>query len=78
MKCLAILFDSIIAARHNGFQKSDTHKTDLDPAHFECDVNELDPDYVLSCRVCTSRSIRGVCLPPLCTRAERRAVDYRA
>ena len=71
----ADLFDPIIAARHNGFQKSDKHKTDLDPAHLQCDVDELDPDYVLSCRVRTGRSIRGICLPPFCTRAERRAVE---
>ena len=74
MKCLSI---QSLLPDTTAF-KSPTHKTDLDPAHFECDVNELDPDYVLSCRVRTSRSIRGVCLPPLCTRAERRAVYYRA
>lgn len=35
----------------------------------------MDPKYVLSSRVRTGRSIRGLCLPPHCSRAERRAVE---
>lgn len=35
----------------------------------------LDPKYVLSSRVRTGRSIRGLCLPPHCSRAERRKVE---
>ncbi len=30
---------------------------------------------MLSSRVRTGRSIRGICLPPACTRAERRKVE---
>lgn len=37
--------------------------------------DDLDPDYVLSSRVRTGRSIRGFCLPPHCSRGERRAVE---
>lgn len=37
--------------------------------------DDLDPDYVLSSRVRTGRSIRGFCLPPHCSRGERRAIE---
>lgn len=37
--------------------------------------DDLDANYVLSSRIRTGRSIRGICLPPHCTRAERRAVE---
>ena len=74
-RVFADLFDPIIAARHNGFQPTDKHVTDLDPSHIQCEVDELDSDYVLSCRVRTGRSIRGISLPPFCTRAERREVE---
>lgn len=37
--------------------------------------DDLDPDYVLSSRVRTGRSICGFCLPPHCSRGERRAVE---
>ncbi len=35
----------------------------------------LNSRYVVSCRVRTARSIRGLTLPPACTRAERRDVE---
>lgn len=35
----------------------------------------FDDKYVLSSRVRTGRSIRGLSLPPACTRAERREVE---
>ena len=35
----------------------------------------LDDKYVLSSRVRTGRSIKGICLPPVCTRSERRKVE---
>ena len=35
----------------------------------------FDPKYVLSSRVRTGRSIRGLSLPPACSRAERREVE---
>lgn len=37
--------------------------------------DDLDPNYVLSSRVRTGRSIRGFSLPPHCSRGERRAVE---
>ena len=66
-------FDPVIEKRHNGYTKDRKHKTDLNPANLK--GGQLDEKYVLSCRVRTGRSIRGLCLPPHCNRAERRAVE---
>ncbi|XP_032818370.1 creatine kinase B-type-like [Petromyzon marinus] len=68
------LFDPIIQDRHNGYLPTDTHKTDIDADHLK-GGDDLDPDYVLSSRVRTGRSIRGFCLPPHCSRGERRAIE---
>ena len=70
----ADLFDPIIEARHNGYRKTDKHKTDLDASKIKMDA-PFDENYVLSSRVRTGRSIRGYALPPWCTRAERRQVE---
>merc|ERR1712198_480641 len=70
----ADLFDPVIEARHNGFKKTDKHKTDMNPNNLKGGEN-MDPKYVLSSRVRTGRSIRGICLPPFRTRAERRKVE---
>ena len=35
----------------------------------------LDPDFVLSCRIRTCRNIRGFALPSSCSRAERRHIE---
>lgn len=50
------------------------HSTDLNSDNLK-GGDDLDPNYVLSSRVRTGRSIRGYSLPPHCTRAERRAVE---
>lgn len=68
------LFDPIIEARHNGYRKTDKHKTDLDASKIKMD-EPFDENYVLSSRVRTGRSIRGYALPPWCSRAERRQVE---
>merc|ERR1712136_112051 len=68
------LFDPVISDRHNGYSKTDEHKTDMNPDNLKGGEN-MDPKYVLSSRVRTGRSIRGICLPPFCTRAERRKVE---
>merc|ERR1719430_1955472 len=70
----ADLFDPVIEARHKGYKKTDKHKTDMDPENLKGGYN-MDPKYVLSSRVRTGRSIRGLCLPPHCSRAERRKVE---
>ena len=69
----ADLFDPIIEERHNGFKKSDMHKTDLSYSKLQGGI--LDDRYVLSSRVRTGRSIRGFALPPHCSRGERREVE---
>ena len=69
----ADLFDPIIEERHNGFKKTDMHKTDLDASKIR--GGKFDDHYVLSSRVRTGRSIRGFSLPPHCSRAERREVE---
>lgn len=57
-----------------GYAPDAKHKTDLNPDNLLGGA-DLDPEFVLSCRVRTGRSIRGRCLPPSCTRAERRDVE---
>ncbi|XP_032237629.2 creatine kinase, flagellar isoform X1 [Nematostella vectensis] len=70
----ADMFDPVIEKRHNGYKKTAKHKTDLNPSNL-IGGDDLDEKYVLSCRVRTGRSIRGLCLPPWCSRAERREVE---
>ncbi|XP_018412114.1 PREDICTED: creatine kinase B-type isoform X2 [Nanorana parkeri] len=67
------LFDPIIEERHGGYKPTDQHKTDLKSENLK--ASYLDPNYVISSRVRTGRSIRGFCLPPHCSRGERRAVE---
>ncbi|KAH0620338.1 hypothetical protein JD844_020639 [Phrynosoma platyrhinos] len=68
------LFDPVIEDRHGGYKPTDQHKTDLNPDNLQ-GGDDLDPNYVLSSRVRTGRSIRGFCLPPHCSRGERRAIE---
>lgn len=68
------LFDPVIRDRHGGYKPTDKHRTDLQPDKLK-GGDDLDPNYVLSSRVRTGRSIRGFCLPPHCSRGERRAVE---
>jgi creatine kinase len=65
-------FDPIIDVRHGGYKPTDKHKTDLDASKIT--NGQFDEKYVISARVRTGRSIRGIALPPHCTRAERRKV----
>lgn len=67
------LMDPVIDERHNGYGPDDVHPTDLDSSKIRGGV--LDSKYVLSSRVRTGRSIRGLSLPPACNRAERRMVE---
>ncbi|XP_074484123.1 creatine kinase, testis isozyme isoform X2 [Sebastes fasciatus] len=68
------LLDPVIEDRHGGYKPSDKHITDLTASNLK-GGDDLDPNYVLSSRVRTGRSIRGFCLPPHCSRGERRAVE---
>lgn len=68
------MYEKIIFLYHqSGYAPDAKHKTDLNPGHLK--GGSFDPDFVLSCRVRTGRSIRGLALPPHCTRAERRKVE---
>lgn len=69
----AELFDKVIEERHGGYKKDDKHPTDLD--YTKIKGGNFDPKYVLSSRVRTGRCIRGLSLPPACSRAERREVE---
>nr|BAE16971.1 mitochondrial creatine kinase [Siphonosoma cumanense] len=69
----APLFDKIIEERHGGYKPTDKHYTDLDSSKLRGGI--FDSKYVLSSRVRTGRSIRGLSLPPACSRAERREVE---
>ncbi|XP_028852804.1 creatine kinase S-type, mitochondrial isoform X1 [Denticeps clupeoides] len=70
----ADLFDPVIKDRHNGYDpKTMKHPTDLDSSKITSGM--FDERYVLSSRVRTGRSIRGLGLPPACTRSERREVE---
>ncbi|NWS02281.1 KCRU kinase, partial [Motacilla alba] len=70
----ADLFDPVIQERHNGYNpRTMKHVTDLDCTKVK--FGQFDERYVLSSRVRTGRSIRGLSLPPACTRAERREVE---
>uniref|UniRef100_A0A670YZP8 Creatine kinase U-type, mitochondrial n=1 Tax=Pseudonaja textilis TaxID=8673 RepID=A0A670YZP8_PSETE len=70
----AELFDPVIEERHNGYNpRTMKHPTDLDARKIK--GGHFDERYVLSSRVRTGRSIRGLSLPPACTRAERREVE---
>ncbi|XP_022081732.1 creatine kinase U-type, mitochondrial-like [Acanthaster planci] len=67
------LFDPVIDERHNGYSPNDIHPTDLDSSKIR--GGNFDNKYVLSTRVRTGRCIRGLSLPPACSRAERRMVE---
>ncbi|XP_041100528.1 creatine kinase S-type, mitochondrial [Polyodon spathula] len=73
----ADIFDPVIKERHNGYDpRSMKHYTDLDSSKIT--HGQFDERYVLSSRVRTGRSIRGLSLPPACSRAERREVEHVA
>ncbi|KAG7476920.1 hypothetical protein MATL_G00087890 [Megalops atlanticus] len=70
----ADIFDPVIKDRHNGYDpKTMKHPTDLDSSKITSGF--FDERYVLSSRVRTGRSIRGLSLPPACSRSERREVE---
>merc|ERR1712142_68859 len=70
----ADLLDPVIDGRHNGYGKDAKHKTDLNPDNLKGGI--FDEKYVLSSRVRTGRSIKGISLPPHCTRGEFKGKYY--
>jgi len=77
----APLLDQIIELRHNGYCPEDKHPTTLPSKDEEDDFfakingGAFDETYVLSVRCRTGRNVRGLSLPPMCSRAERREVE---
>jgi len=69
------IFDPVISARHEGYPADAKHITDLD--WNKLSKTEIDPKkkYVLTSRVRTGRSVRGIRLPPSCTFEERRELE---
>ena len=57
-----------------GYAADAKHMTDLNADNLK-GGDDFDPEFVLSCRVRTGRSVRGRALPPVCTRAERKDVE---
>ena len=71
----AALFDPIIDMRHNGFAPADSHTTELNPEKLSGKPVDPDDKYILSTRIRTARSIRGLRLAPAISQAERRKVE---
>ena len=69
------LFDPVIDIRHGGYKPDAVHPTDLDVSKLS--TTSIDPTgkYVISTRVRTGRSLRGLRLPPVCSKDERREVE---
>jgi len=68
------MFDAVIHDYHQGFPADAKHPApELEPSKLV--GGELEDKYVKSCRIRTGRSIRGLCLPPAISRAERREVE---
>merc|ERR1719326_1263917 len=69
------LFDPVIAIRHNGYKSDAKHPTDLDTSKLSSTSIDPTGKYVISTRVRTGRSIRGLRLPPCILKDERREVE---
>jgi len=71
------LFDPVIEIRHGGYKPDAKHPTDLDASKLSSTFKIRDPTgkYVLSTRIRTGRSLRGLRLPPSCKKGERREVE---
>jgi len=68
------LFDAVIDDKHGGFKPTDKHPApDLNASALV--GGQFDPKYIKSCRIRTGRSVKGFCLPPSISRAERREVE---
>merc|ERR1719274_510318 len=69
------LFDPVIDIRHGGYAPNAKHPTDLDISKLSKTAIDPTGKYVISTRVRTGRSIRGLRLPPSISRQERREVE---
>jgi len=80
-ECFKDLFDPVISLRHRGYPADGIQPTDLDFSKLEqiridptCDENG-DGKYILTSRIRTGRSIRGIRLPPSISFEERRKLE---
>eukprot|EP01063_Lacrimia_lanifica_P028277 TRINITY_DN40_c0_g1_i10.p2 TRINITY_DN40_c0_g1~~TRINITY_DN40_c0_g1_i10.p2 ORF type:complete len:456 (+),score=211.98 TRINITY_DN40_c0_g1_i10:102-1469(+) len=71
----ADLFEPIVSARHGGYARDAVHPTDMELSHVL--DTKIDPSgkYVLTSRVRTGRSVRGIRLPPSIGFDERRELE---
>merc|ERR1719473_766702 len=69
------LFDPVIDIRHGGYAADAKHPTDLNIAKLSGTTIDPSGKYVISTRVRTGRSIRGLRLPPTISKNERREVE---
>lgn len=69
------IFDPVIDQRHGGYSATAKHPTDLDYGKLSNTVIDPTGNFVISTRVRTGRSIRGIKLPPSCTKDERREIE---
>merc|ERR1719181_2659277 len=69
------LFDPVIDIRHGGYAPTAKHPTDLDVTKLSKTAIDPTGKYVISTRVRTGRSIRGLRLPPCIGKDERREVE---
>lgn len=63
-----LLFDPVIDQRHGGYPADAKHPTDLDCSKLSAEAIDPEGKYVISTRVRTGRSIRGIPLPPSCSK----------
>eukprot|EP01044_Picomonas_judraskeda_P032542 COSAG03_NODE_12624_length_538_cov_1.624146_1_plen_159_part_01 len=71
----ADLFDPIIKVRHEGFSPNHNHVTDLNPEKISSAPLDPEGKYIISTRIRTARSIRGLRLAPAISVPERRKVE---
>merc|ERR1719460_2295189 len=69
------LFDPVIAIRHNGYKADAKHPTDLNTMNLSSMSIDPDTKYVISTRMRTGRSFRGLRLPTTCKKGERREAE---
>jgi len=71
----AKIFDPIIDIRHGGYAADATHPTDMDVSKLLDTPIDPTGELVISTRVRTGRGIRGILLPPSCSKENRRELE---
>ena len=70
-----LIFDPVIDQRHGGYPADAKHTTDLDYSKLSDEAIDPEGKYVISTRVRTGRSIRGIPLPPSVSKDQRREIE---